>query len=188
MILKSIRHTEKRNGCKSMYATVCLEFLLRHTFIELRSHEIPRNCSTHGKKCFKWGFFWSQTWASRNPTTKRPEKSQRRVKYENTILLRPSFTTVVRIRHFPPRPPSQRQNNACESCIIHKPKQHWYKFLLLPTTAQQFFLLLHVSATHRSHHQRLTFHRHAQRTVCQWMVICTLIIYSSSCYIVPINL
>jgi hypothetical protein len=41
-----------------------------------------------------------------------------------------------------------------------------YTFLL-PTIAQQFFLLLHVSANHRSNHQGVTFQRHAQRTLCQ---------------------
>jgi hypothetical protein len=29
------------------------------------------------------------------------------------------------------------------------------------------FLLLHVSANHRGHYQGVTFHRRAQRTVCQ---------------------
>jgi hypothetical protein len=38
--------------------------------------------------------------------------------------------------------------------------------LFLPTTAQQFVLLLHVSANHRSHHQGVTFHRRTQLTVC----------------------
>jgi hypothetical protein len=41
------------------------------------------------------------------------------------------------------------------------------------------FLFLHFSANHRRHHQGIIFHRHAQRTVCQWMVICTFIICSS---------
>jgi len=50
MILKSARHTEKRIGCKSMYPTVYLELLFPQTFIELRSNEIPRNCTKHGKR------------------------------------------------------------------------------------------------------------------------------------------
>jgi hypothetical protein len=43
--------------------------------------------------------------------------------------------------------------------------------ILLPTTAQQFSLLLHVSGNHNRHHQGVTLHRRAQRTVCQWMAI-----------------
>jgi hypothetical protein len=52
----------------------------------------------------------------------------------------------------------------------------------------RFFLFLRVSSTHRSHHQEVTFHRRARRTVCQWIVICLLIIYSSNWYIAPTNL
>jgi hypothetical protein len=39
--------------------------------------------------------------------------------------------------------------------------------VIIPTTAQYFFLLLHVSANHRSHHQGVTFHRRVQRAVSQ---------------------
>jgi hypothetical protein len=40
-------------------------------------------------------------------------------------------------------------------------------------------LLLHFSDTRRSHNQGFTFHRYAQRVLCQLTVIFTLTIYSS---------
>jgi hypothetical protein len=57
------------------------------------------------------------------------------------------------------------------------------KFYLLPTAAQQLYMLLHVSAEPLSHHQGFSHSTHKQRAVCHRMVITCIHITAVYCFI-----
>lgn len=113
-----LRHTGKCTGCKSMYATFCQELSLRQTFIELRSNGAPRSCSKHGRRWLSRVASNQEMWASRKPIIKRPE-----ILAPSEVWVNNFTQTFLHYQHFgsPPR------NNRCEPCVIHKPKQHWYR-------------------------------------------------------------